>query len=278
MQHGKKDPEVIIRKYCEALPNDVARIATLLEESLQGIRPPGQVLGDLFEEFHRMSGTALCMGFPFLGKELGKIELEIEQALHSPDANWQTLFREVARKIESIARLLNYVSPENSILLRHAEMKYATLHNSRSLRSERFRKIMGEQRVIFADDDLSVRRLMRDMLASIGVGATEFAENGEALLDIAPGFAPSMIITDWYMQPMNGLEFLKRVRGGETEIEQGCPIIFLSSQKTIDQVQQVVGEGADHFLVKPFTLNLVEKAIYQVATRPRARQSVYYAW
>ena len=69
------------------------------------------------------------------------------------------------------------------------------------------------------------------------------------------------------MEPINGLEFLQQLRAGKLAAPKDLPVIFLSSKQTVMNVEKAVEEGVNYFLAKPFSINLVEKAIYQVVIR-----------
>lgn len=112
---------------------------------------------------------------------------------------------------------------------------------------------------------------MRDILNTIGISAVDTASSGDELSSKIRRFEPSVIITDWYMEPLNGLEFLKRLRAGDYKVARDLPVVFLSSQQTVAHVQTAINEGVDHFLVKPFTISMVERAIYQIVTRKRLK-------
>ena len=214
-----------------------------------------------------MSGSALCMGFPFLGQELNQIEHFLKDAIQTDARITPDFVKAVARKVQSIARLTDYTTPNNSVLLRRPEVNEAKLTSSRSQRNEHFRKVMSEQRILFADDDVSIRSLMREILKNVGMDAIKVASNGDELITNLFQFKPTVVITDWFMEPINGLEFLQQLRAGKLAAPKDLPVIFLSSKQTVMNVEKAVEEGVNYFLAKPFSINLVEKAIYQVVIR-----------
>ena len=57
---------------------------------------------------------------------------------------------------------------------------------------------------------------------------------------------------------------METIRKGKSTLDPKCPIIFLTSKSSVEEVQLAIRQGANHYLVKPFTSAAVEKALYQV--------------
>lgn len=255
--------ESIVQKYCSRLPNEIQRLTGLLESAQKNSSRTHLILNDLNGEFHRMAGTAFCMGYAFLGRELSDLHQMVDEELVRRGSLSQRTLRAVASKLEGVARLRAHASPVNSSLLYNDGIHEPILKRSkRHLKS--VRALFAKQRVLFADDDLSVRMLMRDILTSLGVLNVATAANGEELLDLARQFAPTIIITDWCMEPLNGLDILRNIRRGDTSMSDRIRVIFLSTKSTLSDVQEAVGEGANHFLAKPFSARNVERALLHV--------------
>ena len=161
------------------------------------------------------------------------------------------------------------------MLLQEAEARPVPAVTGRKSTDEQLGEVARKQRILFADDDVSIRMLMREILISLGVPQVQVVASGAELLETAPLFDPTIIITDWLMKPVDGLEFLRSVRQGKAGIAKDTAVIFLTSQKSVEKVQTVIGEGVDHFLVKPFTHNLVARSVYQVATRRKVDDVAY---
>ena len=273
MTSNAHSPENIIHNYCNRLPSDVSKLTSLLENILSESNRQTVLIDKLHGELHRMSGAALCMGYPFLGQELGKIEMSLEQLKHSRSSSVPEELIQIARKLESIARLITHIRPLNSILLRTTTANAVQAFDRSIARSETYRSVLTEQRVLFADDDQGTRLLMKDILFDIQCAGAQVVSNGAELLKAAQDFSPTLIITDWSMAPVDGMELLTLIRAGQTSVPQDTGIIFLTSRNSVSHVQKAIGAGVNHFLVKPFTRKLVERAIYHVAIRPSQPQS-----
>jgi DNA-binding response OmpR family regulator len=108
------------------------------------------------------------------------------------------------------------------------------------------------QRILAIDDDPAVTSVIRRGLAYEGF-AVQTAGSGEAGLELARARAPDLVILDVMMPGMDGLEVLRRLRAAD----QYLPILLLTAKDA--PADQVIGlnEGADDYVVKPFTCEVL---------------------
>src|SRR3546814_18489231 len=67
-------------------------------------------------------------------------------------------------------------------------------------------------RILIVDDSMFMRRIVGEILSAFGINWTEGAADGAAALEKLHRFGPDVVICDWDMQPMSGLEFMRRLR------------------------------------------------------------------
>jgi len=104
-------------------------------------------------------------------------------------------------------------------------------------------------RILIVDDDPAALRLLEKHLSAAGCRVTT-AANGIEALEIDSAQAPQMIITDWMMPEVDGLELCRRLRAGE---ETGFAyIIVLTASIEENRVVEALEAGADDFLTKPY--------------------------
>lgn len=113
-------------------------------------------------------------------------------------------------------------------------------------------------KILVIDDDpmtlLSLSRLLNRN------GNTVFtANNGEDGLALAFEKNPHLLITDWRMPKLNGIELCKALRDNEST--RHCYIIMLTGKETDEELIQALEAGADDFMVKPFTPRVLEARI-----------------
>jgi len=119
-------------------------------------------------------------------------------------------------------------------------------------------------KVIIADDMPTIRDLVKTQLKAMGFKKILEAENGEQALNllIEHDSGPDkvkMIISDWNMPKMSGLEFLKQVRA--TEQWANLPFVLLTSESERDQVTEAILAGVSQYVVKPFAGKAFEEKL-----------------
>lgn len=106
----------------------------------------------------------------------------------------------------------------------------------------------GLRRVLLVDDSRAQLRIMRIMLERWGFDVTE-AESAPDALDLVEALRPDLVISDWVMPGMSGLEFCRRFRA--TCRDRFSYFILLTSKTDKEDVAQGLDAGADDFLSKP---------------------------
>jgi two-component system chemotaxis response regulator CheY len=94
-----------------------------------------------------------------------------------------------------------------------------------------------------------MRKIILRSLQAVGVtDITEASDGTEAVAQFAPGKF-DMVLTDWNMPGMTGLEVLKAIRAQDTEI----PVIMVTTEAEKSRVLEAIQAGVTDYLVKPFT-------------------------
>ena len=266
------DPQDIVYRYWDNLPAEMRKIAELLDHAISANSQSERSLSELHAEIHRMSGAALCMGYQHIGRKLEKMETMLDDLRSSEQNNASKKLKSITELFASVARIRQQTSPLNSSLLsaNPAQPAVDSLLQKLSSTAKDRQETLADQRILFADDDLSTRMLMREILVSLGIPNVATVASGTELLDLSRQFQPSIIISDWYMEPLNGLELLKIIRNGETRIPSDIRIVFLTSKNTLGHLQEAADAGVSHFLVKPFSTRQVQVALTTVLTQQRS--------
>jgi two-component system, chemotaxis family, chemotaxis protein CheY len=113
--------------------------------------------------------------------------------------------------------------------------------------------------VCLVDDDHSNLSAMKLILRGMGIVKIEsFTDAREAWTYIRDA-APSIVVSDWNMDPMNGLELLTLVRGSQTT--RHIPFIMVTANTSENYWRQAIEAGVSELLFKPFGLNAFRSAI-----------------
>jgi two-component system chemotaxis response regulator CheY len=124
-------------------------------------------------------------------------------------------------------------------------------------------------RVLVIDDNMPIRMLIRMLLMDLGIGHVDMATNGEEGLQQYELQKPDIILVDWRMEKMDGLEFTKRLRAMDTAHSHHVPILVMTGYTNAEKVFQARDAGVTEFLIKPFTVEALVKHISHVIEHPR---------
>jgi two-component system chemotaxis response regulator CheY len=114
-------------------------------------------------------------------------------------------------------------------------------------------------RILIVDDSRAMRMIIRRAMRQAGYGSHDVveAENGqEALGEIARN-PPDLVLADWNMPVMNGLELLQRLTSSGSPI----PLGFVTSECTPQMRRRARDAGASFFIAKPFTADVLQAAL-----------------
>lgn len=127
---------------------------------------------------------------------------------------------------------------------------------------------------LVVDDNRFIRRLLREILFSFGVRKIREAESADEALHAVRKSPPDLILCDWMMHPVSGLDFLKWLRG-EAGIQR-VPIVMITGHATSDYVETALGEGADSYIAKPFTPSTLLAHIMKIVEASAAVPAAAY--
>ncbi len=113
-------------------------------------------------------------------------------------------------------------------------------------------------RALVVDDSTVMRRILARQLTELGFTCVE-ATDGRAALEVCKsGERFDITLIDWNMPVMNGLELVKALRADPEHVLD--KLVMVTSEAGVNYIQQALGAGADEYLMKPFTREvLVEK-------------------
>lgn len=125
--------------------------------------------------------------------------------------------------------------------------------------------IAAALKVLVVDDQNSVRQMTRITLEQIGVRHIHEAENGVQAIDTASTQPLDLIISDYNMPEMDGMELLHAVRGHPAA--RRVPFILVTGRGDRELVVKAAQAGANNYVVKPFTADILKTKIEQVVGR-----------
>lgn len=120
-----------------------------------------------------------------------------------------------------------------------------------------------ETKVLVVDDMMTMRKIVKKCLGDLELKNVTEADDGttawKALEEAAAGGAPfQLVVSDWNMPKMKGLDLLKKIR--ENTATKSIPFIFVTAESEMSQVEEGLKAGANSYILKPFTPeNFTEK-------------------
>lgn len=118
--------------------------------------------------------------------------------------------------------------------------------------------------VLVVDDDPDMRDALGISLGRMGFGV-DLAEDGRMALDMLDGKDYQLIVSDVAMPRLDGMSLLKKVREERPEI----PVLIITGFGTIGGAVEAMKNGATDYVVKPFSIEVLEKAVTDVLSAPR---------
>lgn len=123
--------------------------------------------------------------------------------------------------------------------------------------------------ILVVDDMPPMLSLTKTILATFGFRNIYTARNGEDAFEKFRRHDPDLVITDWVMEPMDGLELIKKIRTDPMSSNPYVPIILMTGYSALPRVETARDKGTTEFVVKPFTAKDLYNRIVQVIEKPR---------
>lgn len=123
--------------------------------------------------------------------------------------------------------------------------------------------------VIVADDNLNMMAMVRGILKAFGVLNIRSFPDGQTAYNALEGTEADLVIIDWMMEPLNGIEFTEKVRLGADSPNPFLPIIMLTGYTDRLRVFRARDAGVTEFMAKPISPKSLYARISAVIDRPR---------
>ncbi|MEH0019637.1 MAG: response regulator [Desulfobacter sp.] len=122
--------------------------------------------------------------------------------------------------------------------------------------------------ILIVDDSLPMRGVLKKTLRAAGYGTSDFleAENGETALEILERQHVDVVITDFNMPVMNGLDMLEAMQSSDTM--KKIPVIVVSTEGSIEKVTQIINQGAAGYVKKPFSPEQIRDLLIELLGEP----------
>lgn len=114
---------------------------------------------------------------------------------------------------------------------------------------------------LLVDDSRVVRQIARKIFEELKFICSE-AEDGKKALDACQTALPDVVLLDWNMPNMNGIEFLRSLRklpGGDRP-----KVLFCTTEADLNHIKEALAAGANEYIMKPFDSEIIQTKLAQV--------------
>jgi two-component system, chemotaxis family, chemotaxis protein CheY len=123
-------------------------------------------------------------------------------------------------------------------------------------------------KVLAVDDFPTMRRIVKTLLRQLGYTNVVEAEDGQAALTKLKQEKFDLVLLDWNMPRMTGLELLKAIRADDNL--RNTPVVMITAEGRKEDVLEAVKAGVNNFIVKPFTAETLEEKLNKVLEKKPA--------
>jgi two-component system, chemotaxis family, chemotaxis protein CheY len=117
-------------------------------------------------------------------------------------------------------------------------------------------------RFLIVDDSSTMRRIIINTLNKLGYKECHEAGNGREGMERLASIPVDMVITDWNMPEMSGIDFIRAVRAnGPTKL---LPVLMVTTNAAEDDIVAALKAGVNSYIVKPFTPDTIREKIQSI--------------
>lgn len=117
-------------------------------------------------------------------------------------------------------------------------------------------------KVLIVDDFATMRRILKNIMKQLGFSNITEAENGKNALKILKGETIDLVLCDWNMPEMPGIDLLNAVRSDD-QLKK-TPFVMVTAEAQKENILEAVKAGVSSYIVKPFTAETVEEKLKKV--------------
>ncbi|MEQ8604427.1 MAG: response regulator [Marivibrio sp.] len=116
--------------------------------------------------------------------------------------------------------------------------------------------------VLIVDDYKTMLRIIRNLLKQLGFNNVDEASDGSEALQKIRAKEYGLVISDWNMEPMTGIQLLREVRADEKT--QNLPFIMITAESKTENVIAAKEAGVSNYIVKPFNAQTLKQKLTSV--------------
>lgn len=117
-------------------------------------------------------------------------------------------------------------------------------------------------KILVVDDIMSMRHIVKRALLDIGFKDIQDAQNGEDGLEKLRAGGYGLLLLDWNMPVMSGIDMLRTIRADP--VLHSLPVLMISAEAQAEQIMEAVKAGVSGYLVKPFSTQSLQDRLEKI--------------
>lgn len=122
--------------------------------------------------------------------------------------------------------------------------------------------INPEMNVLVVDDAATMRRIVRSLLRELGIKNVREAEDGEMAFEDLKRQKADLVVSDWAMPKMTGIELLRAIR--QDAALKDTPVLMVTAESKKENIMEAVQAGVSNYIVKPFNSKTLEDKLSKI--------------
>lgn len=119
-----------------------------------------------------------------------------------------------------------------------------------------------EMEVLVVDDAATMRRIVKGLLRELGFHNVREAENGSLALEELKRKKADLVVSDWNMPVMMGIDLLRAIRA-DAELK-ATPVLMVTAEAKKENLMEALQAGVSNYIVKPFTAKTLEEKLNKI--------------
>ena len=117
-------------------------------------------------------------------------------------------------------------------------------------------------KILIVDDFSTMRRIIKNLLRQLGFTNVQEANDGATAWPKIQSEPFDLIVTDWNMPKMSGLELLKAIKSDESL--KDIPVLMVTAEALKENIIEAVKAGVSNYIVKPFTAETLQEKLERI--------------
>jgi two-component system chemotaxis response regulator CheY len=120
-------------------------------------------------------------------------------------------------------------------------------------------------KILIVDDFSTMRRIVKNLLGDLGFTRTSEAEDGSSALAHLRCNACDLVVTDWNMPGMTGIDLLRGIRA-DPKLRH-LPVLMVTAEAKREQIVEAAQAGVNGYVIKPFTAQTLDEKLTKIFER-----------